>query len=76
MERVKERNAARVVRADGALADYLGDEDSGETKRDALTDLLTDLRHWAAYEKEDFARSLALSQDHFREEVADAKAGL
>lgn len=42
---------------------------TGSTMDDAVTDLLTDLMHWAKLTGRDFERSLDAARMHFSEEV-------
>lgn len=57
---------ARVQRAEVALRAYI--EIYGFDDECKLTDLLTDLRHWADQEKQDFDHAVATSQYQFYEE--------
>ena len=60
-------NAERVERAQGALAGY----DLLDEGQDAVTDLLTDLRHLCDVEGFDFDAAVRSSEMHHEAEVTD-----
>lgn len=59
---------ARAQKAIDAYCEAQGIDIAVEGPGTALTDLLTDLRHWAAVTTADFDTSVRLSEDHFKEE--------
>jgi len=66
-------NESRALAADVALVAYTGDDEvrQGEEKRSTLTDLLTDLRHWARLNGVDFDTANNSAEIHFNVEVEE-----
>jgi len=56
------RRARKAVAASGLQKPF-------EEESTILTDMLTDLRHWADYNGQDFADSLRASENHWQVEV-------
>ncbi|MDF2457704.1 MAG: hypothetical protein K0S79_120 [Nitrospira sp.] len=63
---ITKNNKRRIKKAKVALAEYIAQDPMSESC--CLTDLLTDLRHWAEHEDVNFADCLRLSEEHFQEE--------
>jgi hypothetical protein len=69
-----ELNIQRLKYARAALKGYYkaAKEKEEGTPEEGLTDLLSDLRHWARDKEVDFDASLRMSLSNYNAEVADA----
>lgn len=75
MKNPKKENTARSNRADKAIRAYMRRRKIvSEVGQDMLTDLLTDLRHWAERRPEvDYMNADNTSQWHFENEIASER---
>lgn len=59
----------RINRAVTAVHNYVSqDPGSGDDRQEVLTDLLTDLQHYAQYKGLDFNEALRTARGHYQEE--------
>ncbi len=71
LDRARDANKALVAYAcvkEARQLEFLEDARSGLDLQEWLTDLLSDLRHWARCEEVDFDKSVDLSRKHFNDE--------
>lgn len=70
-------NDDRAIRATAAVNAYAEAHEDSDQLSDAerLTDLLTDLRHYCKEHRLPFESAVFMSEVHFTEEVATARAG-